>query len=161
MCKWADLNSKEEEEEKVCIIHVFVCAGRGTDSGCRYRRGRGVCQSSAAAGTVCMSSVLCNYKWQWQLISLWILKVPEPPYCTNSDGRTCVNVLAVTQCEDTTVCIDPVHLLSAWWRRIYYPGCSWWILLSQLSRSGGSMLRYPPAAGRRGLRAAQRDASGI
>ena len=62
ICNWADLSS-EEEEEKVCIIRAFVCAGRGTDSGCSYRGGRGVCQSSAAAGTVCMSSVLCNYKW--------------------------------------------------------------------------------------------------
>lgn len=61
MCNWADLNS-EEEEEKVCIIRVFVCAGRGTDSGCRYRRGRRVLQSSAAAGTVCMSSVLRDSK---------------------------------------------------------------------------------------------------
>lgn len=31
----------------------------------------------------------------------------EPPNCIDSDGRTCVNVLAVTQCKDRNVCIDP------------------------------------------------------
>lgn len=112
-----------------------------------------------------MNHMFCILTQNFQGNCTWkniLNEVPESPNCTDSNCRTCVNVLTVVT---VARCKERKHhiVLYSWSQLdniVFITQGVTFKLFSQLSRSGGSMFRPPPAAGWRGPRAAQREASG-